>query len=78
VVFISTFIYGCHSLTVKLNEGERLYKAKCSSCHNIIAPSRHNMQSWRFYVDKYGKNMTDIEKMIVLKYLEDSKEGTLN
>jgi cytochrome c5 len=52
-----------------MSPGEMLYRAKCLSCHSVIAPGDHDEEEWRLYVDKYGKKMTDEEKRIVLGYL---------
>jgi hypothetical protein len=70
VLFIS--IYGCRSMAVQMSDGKKLYRAKCSSCHNIIEPNCHNRQTWYKYVDEYGKKMTIEEKRLVLQYLVGS------
>ena len=61
--------YGCRNMAVEMSGGEMLYRAKCSSCHNIIEPSRHGKETWEIYVDEYGKKMTIEEKRAVLQYL---------
>ncbi|NIP24063.1 MAG: hypothetical protein GWN67_10720 [Phycisphaerae bacterium] len=62
-------IYGCQTISREMSPGEMLYRAKCSSCHSVIATSSYDRQEWRLYIDKYGKKMTDDEKRIVLEYL---------
>ena len=62
-------ICGCVSMVKQMSAGERLYRSKCSSCHNVISPGGHDEEQWRFYIDKYGQNMTDGEKQTVLDYL---------
>jgi hypothetical protein len=62
-------VYGCQNMAVQMSGGEKLYRAKCSSCHRVIAPGDHDEEEWRLYVDKYGKKMTDEEKKVVLEYL---------
>ena len=62
-------VYGCQNMAVQMSNGEKLYRAKCSSCHRVIEPVEHGEEEWRQYVDKYGKKMTDEEKRIVLGYL---------
>lgn len=52
-----------------MSDGEKLYRSKCSSCHNIIEPNRHDGETWRKYVEEYGKNMTAKEKLLVMRYL---------
>jgi hypothetical protein len=64
-----TLIYGCQSMAVQMSGGERLYRAKCSSCHNIIEPRCHDEETWHKYVEEYGKKMTAREKRLVLQYL---------
>ncbi len=59
----------CSDLAVNFSDGQTLYHAKCSSCHNIIAPDSHNEQQWQFYVEKYGKKMTDEQKQTMMNYL---------
>lgn len=65
--------YGCQTMAAKMSDGEMLYLAKCSSCHNIIAPSSYDKEEWRLYVNKYGQEMTAEEKRIVLQYLVGSR-----
>jgi hypothetical protein len=62
-------IYGCRAISREMSPGEMLYRAKCSSCHNVIAASRYNREEWCLYIDKYGKKMVDDEKSMVLEYL---------
>lgn len=62
-------VYGCQSMAVYMSDGEKMYVAKCSSCHSVIAPGDHDEEEWRLYIDKYGKKMTGEEKQIVLEYL---------
>jgi len=64
-------IYGCQNMAVQMSYGEMLYRAKCSSCHNIIEPNYHDQQTWDIYVDKYGRKMTAEEKQAVLQYVVD-------
>ena len=64
-----TLIHGCKSMAVQMSDGEKLYGSKCSSCHNIIEPSRHNKETWQKYVEEYGKKMTTEQKQLVLQYL---------
>jgi cytochrome c5 len=68
---VSVFVYGCHYTLTQMGRGERLYRAKCSGCHTLISPARHDQETWRLYVDKYGKKMSAEEKRIVMEYLAD-------
>lgn len=65
-------VYGCHNMAKEMSDGQKLYQAKCSSCHNLIAPERHDKEKWQLYIDKYGQEMTTGEKRVVLQYLVGS------
>ncbi len=71
-VGLFALVYGCQNMLAEMSEGQALYRAKCSSCHNIIEPSRHDKETWDIYVSKYGQKMTREEKRAVLQYLADS------
>ncbi len=73
LVGLFMLVYGCHDIAREMSDGEKLYLAKCSSCHNIIAPSRYDKEKWRLHIDKYGEKMTAEEKRRVLQYLTDSE-----
>ncbi len=64
-----TLVYGCQNIAVEMSDSEMLYRAKCSSCHNVIAANRYDQEKWSLYIDEYGKKMTNDEKRIVLEYL---------
>ncbi len=72
-VGLCTLVYGCHNMAAKMTYGERLYRAKCSSCHNIIAPSQFDQVTWQLYIDKYGEKLTNQEKETLLQYLAGSE-----
>ena len=63
--------YGCQDMAAEMSYGKMLYRAKCSSCHNVIAPGRFGKEKWRLYIDEYGQKMTTEEKRVVLQYLAD-------
>ncbi|UCG57177.1 MAG: hypothetical protein JSU70_20210 [Phycisphaerales bacterium] len=63
------FVNSCGQMMTDMTDAERLYRAKCSSCHAIIEPNRHDEETWRLYVDRYGKKMTDEQKQTVLQHL---------
>jgi len=77
------FMYGCsapaNSVDPSGASAKSLYSAKCSSCHRLLPPQDYTAEQWRHYVDKYGKKMTQLEKEIVLDYLEpraaDAQDG---
>lgn len=65
---------GCFGLGVQMSEGQRLYHAKCSSCHNLVEPERFDYQQWRSYIDKYGDELMAEQKRVILDYLAGGRE----
>ncbi len=72
-VCLLIFVYGCAMMAKPMSDGEVLYRAKCSSCHNIIAPSSYGKEDWQLYLDKYGEKMTNQEKRAILEYLVNAE-----
>ena len=86
IVFISAlmlqsylFICGCSTAPERGSSTDQsdqlLYSAKCGSCHYLISPQEHDIETWVHYVHKYGKQMTDEEKQQVIDYLESKAAG---
>ena len=71
-VGLFALVYGCQNMAAEMSEGQALYHAKCSSCHNIIEPSRFAKEKWNTYVNKYEKKITAEEKQLLLHYLTGS------
>ena len=75
VLLFSMWTAGCVSqskyIKTEGNEGERLYRAKCTSCHRLMSPAEHQAEKWTVYVEKYGNKigLTDEEKKKILDYL---------
>jgi hypothetical protein len=69
---LSFLAYGCNEIAKPMDKGAIIYSRKCSSCHNLIEPSRFDMKQWQHYVDKYGEKMTIEEKQLLLDYLGSS------
>ena len=67
---VAVLVCGCADMAVEMSKGQMLYRAKSSSCHNVIARSRFAREQWHFYVDKYGKKITSEQKQTILQYLE--------
>lgn len=65
---------GCFGPGLQMSEGQRLYHAKCSSCHNLVEPERFDYQQWRSYIDKYGDELIADEKRVILDYLAGGRE----
>lgn len=59
-----------------LSAGERLYRAKCRSCHSLVSPQRYSDKEWQYYVEKYAEksNLTEREKQQILRYLIKNNE----
>ena len=68
-IFVFAMIVGCQYMGVEMSDGERLYRSKCSSCHNIIAASEYDKLTWEKYIDKYDKKLKREEKELMLEYL---------
>lgn len=68
------FLCGCSTPANSVSSAESarkaLYSAKCTSCHRLLPPQDYTIDTWRHYVEKYGKEMTGHEKKQVLDYLE--------
>ena len=66
-------VHGCKNMAKPMDKGVIMYSKKCSSCDNLIEPSRFNKEQWQYYVYKYGQKMTIGEKRLLLDYLADSR-----
>jgi len=67
------FICGCSTpAAVSLPSGKSLYNAKCRSCHRLLPPQDHTADTWRDYVNKYGKRLPEADKQQMLDYLEQN------
>jgi hypothetical protein len=57
-----------------MTEGERLYRARCRSCHNLIDPKKYSDGQWEIFVKKYGEisNLTENESKLILEYLTEN------
>jgi hypothetical protein len=69
VVAVFAWLGGCAGMAVRMSPAERLYRAKCSSCHNVIMPGAHSEQLWRAHIEEYGRHLTDDEKQTILQYV---------
>ncbi|MHC4518539.1 MAG: c-type cytochrome [Planctomycetota bacterium] len=73
VALALALIHGCVSLTTEISDGERLYRAKCSSCHRLIGPEEHDASVWHHYVDEHGPGLTSAEKDSILDFLTNDQ-----
>ena len=74
-VGLAMLVWGCQSEEQVLAyhdspSGERLYRARCASCHMLIEPARHSDPEWVVHVEEYGRNMSVAEKQLVVAYLQ--------
>jgi len=65
--------YSCQDDAKNFSNSEKLYSSKCSSCHNLIEPSRFDKETWHLHIERYGQKMTDEEKRVLLGYLTGSE-----
>ena len=68
-LIILLFCYSCQDRTKNFTKSEILYRGKCSSCHNLIEPIRFDKKTWHLYIEKYGQEMKNEEKELLLNYL---------
>ena len=54
----------------RMSPGEKLYRARCASCHRLIGPKSHTNDEWVGYVEQYGKKLSVEEKALMLAYLQ--------
>ena len=54
----------------ELSEGDRLYRAKCTSCHRLLKPKDYPDEKWQEAVKKFGKKLTDEERKKILEHLQ--------
>ncbi len=67
-VFVGLF-YGCHQIAVTdMEEGERLYRAKCASCHRLIDPGTRTPDEWHALLDHHGPRLTDTPRSAILNH----------
>ncbi len=74
-VWAVTLLHGCQTAPSRMSPGEIMYRGKCASCHNLIAPARFAIEEWKTYVDRYGKKLTAGEKQMLLDYLAGSEQA---
>jgi len=61
----------------QMTEGEKLYRARCRSCHTLIDPKEYSDEKWKIMVEMYGKksNLSEPEKIQILEYLLSNNEA---
>ena len=78
-ILLQLYLYGCSAPTdmeaPPFSADHSLYSAKCGSCHRLLPPQDYSAQTWRHYVDKYGKKLTEAQKQQMLDYLIVNASG---
>jgi len=85
LLFCISFLIACSSALYKPNQdniskganleeliqGRKIYVKKCSSCHSLVLPEKHNTEEWKIWLDKMQQksNINAKEKASILKYL---------
>ena len=59
---------GLRSSTMTI--GEKLYRAKCASCHRLRNPKTETDEDWAYYVEEYGEKVSEADKALILGYLQ--------
>jgi cytochrome c5 len=54
--------------------GHRLYRAKCSMCHELVDPEAFSKQEWPRLLEKYGQRarLKPADQRSILAYLEEA------
>lgn len=61
---------GCRTMMgPPMGEDGRLYRAKCSSCHQPVDPGALTPDEWRARLEHHGPKLTDAERAAILTYL---------
>jgi hypothetical protein len=75
-VTCALFFGGCLPEEQKqFSEGEKLYRAKCTSCHRLLPIEDYPLEKFEEYIGKYGKEMTDEEKEFLLEMIKKVKSN---
>ena len=55
----------------ELQEGRRLYIAKCGGCHTLYLPGKHTKQEWQVTINNMATraHLAPLEKIRVFNYL---------
>ena len=74
-----TVLTSCDFLQVRkkpMSEGERLYRAKCRSCHVLPDPQKYSDDKWVEIVEHYGQRarLSADQKKLILRYLQSNNE----
>jgi len=70
-------LIGCHQGgRTQTSEGDRLYRAKCASCHRLVAPDKYESEQWHAFLANHGPRMTETERTAIADHLVRRSAGT--
>jgi cytochrome c5 len=71
--FTADSLQSADSVKVKMeiDEGKKLYKAKCKGCHALYSPKDFKLKKWKENLKemKFKAKLTNNEYELILKYL---------
>ncbi|MEW6456124.1 MAG: hypothetical protein AB1410_05335 [Acidobacteriota bacterium] len=75
-LILMILLFSCASVVPKtrMSEGEKLYRSKCTVCHNLVPPSKFSFEKWNEYIEKYGKELNQLEKEFIINYLKQNSK----
>lgn len=79
VMGLAALPWGCHPATnAPMSDGERLYRAKCASCHRLMDPEARCPEQWQALLVHHGPAMTEAERSAILTHLitQEKNHGT--
>jgi mono/diheme cytochrome c family protein len=69
VVGLVVLVHGCQTLVTPMTEGEQLYRAKCSACHQPVDPGTRDANQWQAVLEHHGPRLTERERSTILTHL---------
>jgi len=69
VIGCAVLVFGCQTMVTHMSEEQRLYRAKCSSCHQPVDPGTRTPDQWHARLAHHGPKLTDAERAAILRYL---------
>lgn len=74
-IYVPEKTYGSDpEMLASLQQGRKLYIAKCSSCHNLYPPQKFDTAKWTHEMDemKIKAQITEDQAQLILKYLANT------
>ena len=69
VLGLALLVHGCQSLATHMTPEERLYRAKCSSCHRPVERATRSPEEWQALLREHGPKLSEAERAALLTYL---------